>query len=336
MQQKPIFIIDCFVQSFELEQKLISCLDRLKEVGADTMLITNTAVDKQITARCNYVVYDSENRLFEEMQADDIILYKLYDNLEIHEIVSGVQKHGLSVVRNLSKAARIAEIYGYTHFHRIEVDDLMGPESVASMLRVPSIVEMEGKSGLFFFNQNDISFHYMYCSIETYLRDIPQIETQEDYTDYLRDRMRSESYKNVEDFFKHALESSNSDVVKIDGQEMNTFFPDTTWNTETSQSNLPGKHRGCTTGFYRTIRGESETGDWTVLSYNYTDREVHREISTQMPDGSILRFSHSLYGKGFWQYNIVPNSAVQISVYEKGELIYTCSPIGTKSYVVIK
>ena len=51
--------------------------------------------------------------------------------------------------------------------------------------------------------------------------------------------------------------------------------------------------------------------------------------------GNYLEISHTLYGKGYWQYNIVPNNAISMDVYENGELIYTDSTFGKKSYVVI-
>lgn len=336
METKPIFIIDCFVQSTSIEQKLINCLATLKRNGQDTMLITNTPVEKHVAELCKYLIYDSENHLFDEMPSDPISLYKLYQNFEIHEFIPGVQRHGLSVLRNLGKATKIAKLYGYTHFHRIEVDDLMGTESMNKILKIPEEVEGMNKKGLFIFNQSDISFHYMYCSIDTFLEDIPQIEHQEQYVAYLSGEMQSERYRNVEDFFRHALDQKNSDVIRVDGTQLGEYFPDTLWNTETSQSNISEKHRGCTTGFYRTYRGGTETGEWTILSYNYSERNLDRKIRVDLSDGSGFEIKHSLFGKGYWQYNIVPANAEKLHVYEEDELIYTCSSSNTGSYVVLR
>jgi hypothetical protein len=212
----------------------------------------------------------------------------------------------------------------------------MGPESIKRMLSIPQEVEEHGKKGLFFFNETDISFHYMYCSIDTMLSDIPQIERQEDYVSYLRDEMNSDRYKNVEEFFRHVLDTKNSEVLRVSGQEMNEYFPDTIWNTETSQSNLPVKHRGCTTGFYKTYRGDKENAEWTILSYNYTERNVERKIHVNLKDGHGFEIKHTLYGKEYWQYNIVPANAETIYVYEEDELIYSCSSSDAESYVIIK
>lgn len=332
----PIFIIDCFVQSEALQEKLDQRINEIKIRGGKVMLISNTSIPKETIESLDLYLYDKENRLFSDIPSDDIILYKLYQNIEIYEFTPGMQRHGLSVLRNLGKAARIAKAYGYTHFHRIEVDDLMGPESMDLIMRIPEKVEELGKKGFLFFNDTDVSFHYMYFSIDTFISDVPEIETQQDYIDYLKNQMNSEKYKNVEDFLKHVLDVKGTDVIREDGKNTHSYFPDTIWNTETSQSNLSSKHNGCTTGFYRTNRNGIETDEFTILSFNYNNDIRERNMIIKDDTGNYLELSHTLHGKGYWQYNILPKNVISMDVYENGELIYTDSPFDKKSYVVIR
>jgi hypothetical protein len=335
LEIKPIFIIDCFVQSDTIQEKLDKRINEIKIRGGKVMLISNTPVPKETIEALDLYLYDKENRLFSDMPSDDIVLYKLFQEIEIYEFTPGVQRHGLSVLRNLGKAVRIAKAYGYTHFHRIEVDDMMGTESMNMMMSIPESVEELGKKGLLFFNETDVSFHYMYFSIDSFISDIPEIETQQDYTDYLKNQMNSDRYKNVEDFLRHTIDNKGTNIIREDGNNMQKYFIDTIWNTETSQSNLPSTHNGCTTGFYRTNRNGIDTGEFTILSYNYKDEKRERSMTIKDDSGNSLEISHTLYGKGYWQYNIVPNNAISMDVYENGELIYTDSTFGKKSYVVI-
>ena len=175
--KKSIVIIDCFVHSKKVEEKLKNCVENLKKYNQDILLMSNSIISEEVLNFVDYYIYDKENRLFSDgdYKADPITLYKIYDNIEIYEVVSGVQRHGLSVMRNLFKAIKIAKEYGYTHFHRVEVDDIMGEISLDNMTLAPRL----GVDGLFYFNENDISFHYMYCSIDYFINNIREINKEE-------------------------------------------------------------------------------------------------------------------------------------------------------------
>ena len=274
MKQRPIAIIDCFVQSKSVESKLESCLDRLKNIGIRTMLVTNTPVSKETTEKLDHLLYDRENRLFDDrMNAKHISLIKNIQGMRVIEVVKGVQRHGLSVLRNLTMALRTAKAYGYTHFHRLEVDDLMGEASMRFLTEVPKLVENHEKSGLFFTNDNElesnISFHYMYCEIDLFLEHVHTVETQEDYQEYLLKEMGTDSFMNVEEFVRHNINKVIDRLVTIPGERMGMFFTDTIWNTETSQSNLESKYLNCTTRVYRTLHRGLETEYNILLTYNY-------------------------------------------------------------------
>jgi hypothetical protein len=329
MSIRPIFIIDCFAQTERLEEKLHERVRLLKEKGADVMLISNTPVGKETISLLNYYVYDAENHLFnEDLKAVDIKLFHSIGNITFYEVLTGVQRHGLSVMRNLFKSLKILREYGYTHFHRLEVDDIMGEQSLKNMFSVPELVERNGKKGMFFFNDNDresnISFHYMYCEINHFLTNVMNIETQEDYMCYLREEMQTDNFRNVEEFVRNNLNVNSHRLITYNGSDMNNHFPDTIWNTEISQSNLSHRFRGCTTRIYRVLHeGREQMDHWMVITYNYSDKMKRRSIEL-ITDGRVVgELNHQAESLGFWACNKVPRGVDTIRVMEGMEELYT-------------
>lgn len=326
--QKTIVIIDCFVQSQSLEEKLISCVRRLKSKGLKIMLVTNTPVEREIVAELDHLLFDSENRLFDDtMEAKHISLIKTLNGMRVVEVVKGVQRHGLSVLRNLKMALKMADAYGYTHFHRVEVDDLMGEASIDFVSRVPQIVSENGKRGMFFLNDNseesNISFHYMYCEIKLFLESVVQVETQGDYQEYLLNQMGADTFRNVEEFVRHNIDRVVDQLQTYPGFEMQLYFPDTMWNTETSQSNLESKYQSCTTRLYRTIHNGLETDFNILLTYNYGNVERSRQINLLRNGEVVGILNHYVKDIGWWQTNHVSKDVDSIAVLENGEEIYT-------------
>lgn len=335
-QDKSIVIIDCYVHSSRVENKLHNCIKNLKKHKQDVLLISNKVIKEEILNLVDYYVYDKENRLFSDgnYNADPITLYKIYDNIEIYEVVSGVQRHGLSVMRNLFKAIKIAKEYGYTHFHRVEVDDIMGEISLDTISLIPRL----GVDGVFYFNENDISFHYMYCSIDYFLQNVREINEEQDYYDYLKNEMNSDSFRNVEEFVRHNLDKADlTNVKKPSGSNMKKEFPDTIWNTEVSSSNLDSKYKNCTTRLYRVFDTEGNQKDsLAVLSYNYSESICTRRIEIVYNSGMIKEVYHIMDGKGFWSYDLVPNLIEKILVFEGDELLYFETAENVQSHILLK
>lgn len=340
---KEIVIIDCFVHSESVRAKLETKVKDLKRFGFDIMLVSNTPIDKDIVENVDYYLYDSENLLFssDKFPAEPLILYKILDDIEIYEFTTGVQRHGLSVMRNLFKSLKLAKEYGYTHFHRVEVDDIMGNDSLDTMTLVHRITD-----GVFFFNEKDISFHYMYCSIDFFLENVREINTDQDYYDYLQNDMNSNTFRNVEEFVRHNLDKINlasANIKTPSGSEMNKEFPDTTWNTEVSSSNLDTKYQNCTTRIYKVYRnedGNNEEKDWvSILTYNYSEKDITRNIEVVLEDGNVEMVKHLVPGKGCWAYSSHPKNISKILVYDVSQspsLLYTEENKNVESYIVLK
>jgi glycosyltransferase involved in cell wall biosynthesis len=250
---KTISIIDCFVHDSKVESNLIECINRLKLNGHDVFLISNTSIRKDILEAVDYHFYDSRNQLFKKDYpgVNDVDFWSNQGHFTVHNLKSGLQKHGLSVLINLFNALDIAKNIGYTHFQRFETDDLYGSESMKWISNVPELVITQGKNGLFYLNESnhpkDASFHYFFCEIEHFLNVMPRISKEEDYEDYLISNQGSREFKIVEAYIYDNLDK-NSVLVREGNNQMKKDFSDTIWNTVVSASNLPTKYNGCLSG----------------------------------------------------------------------------------------
>jgi hypothetical protein len=271
------------------------------------------------------------------LDIDSHLNWKINDSLEIYEILPGLQRHGLSVMINLFRAIKFCEELGYTHFQRIEVDALMGEESINFMKKVPFLCEEENKKCLFYFNEDDVSFHYFFSEIKYFLENINEIKTENDYIKYINENFGERKFKIVEQYLKHNLDKSISNVYSKNNEQMIKDFPDTEWNTETSESNIQNVYNGCTTELYKVLNSSREELDnLAILSYNYRDLEVKRKIVIYKNDGEIEVINHHLITKNSWTYNLCPKNIEKIEIYENDELSFEKINNKIESYIILK
>jgi hypothetical protein len=281
-------------------------------------------------------MYDSNDRLFQDIFEDvkDVNLWKIMDGFKVNEHTSGLQKHGLSVMVNFFNAVKMAKSLGYTHFQRMEADDLFGEKSRQWICQVPELVLREGKKGLYYYNntpsveQEDVSFHYQFCEIELFLKSVTHIEKQQDYYDYLVREFNRPKFIIVEEFLYRELKRNCWDELLIRYTEDQSLdFSDTHWNTEISISNMNEKYRGCSTRLYKhwgMMENEEhyDRGGRIVFTYNYTENTVERVIEVVGMDDSIHTLRHVVYGKRGWSYNIIDWEFKAIRVYQNDEFLY--------------
>jgi len=325
---KTISIIDCFVHDAKVESNLIACINRLKLNGQDVLLVSNTSIKKEILDMVDYHFYDSRNQLFKKDYpgVSDVDFWSNQGHFTVHNLKSGLQKHGLSVLVNLFNALDIAKNLGYTHFQRFETDDLYGAESMKWISGVPELVITQDKKGLFYLNESnypkDASFHYFFCGIDHFMKIMPRISKEEDYEDYLMNLQGSRDFKIVEAYIYDNLDKG-SVLIREGNIEMKSDFPDTTWNTVVSVSNLPTKYKGCISGIYRKLDNAGNHTGYCLYSQNYLDNEVTRKIVVHTPDSEDAVIYHKLVGRDSWWLNDVEGEPAHIDVYEGDLMIYS-------------
>ena len=200
------------------------------------------------------------------------------------------------------------------------------------MKNVPKTVDKNNKSALFYFNHNDVSFHYMFSEINFFLNNVYRITDENSYKNYLKTNGFGNEFKPVEVYLHHNLIKTNSNqiLIKNGEEEMNKDFPNTTWNSETSQSTLPDYFEGCTTKIYNV----KDQNNFVVLSYNYTSKLIHRKIIVELENSEEIIY-HKLEKSNSWSYHMFDRPIQKIKVYNSlnDELLYEMENKNIHSYI---
>ena len=327
-KSKTISIIDCFVHDVKVESNLIACINRLKSNEQDVFLVSNTSIRKEIVDIVDYHFYDSRNQLFKKDYpgVKDVDFWSNQGHFTVHNLKSGLQKHGLSVLVNLFNALDIAKNIGYTHFQRFETDDLYGVKSMEWISQIPEMVITNGKKGLFYLNESnypkDASFHYFFCEIDHFLKTMPRISKEEDYENYLINLQGTRDFKIVEAYLYDNLDK-DSVLIREGNTEMKSDFTDTVWNTVVSASNLPTKYEGCLSGIYRILNKDGAHSGYCLYSHNYLDTEISRKIVVHTDSSENTVIHHKLVGRNSWWINDLIGTPTHIDVYEEDLIVYS-------------
>jgi glycosyltransferase involved in cell wall biosynthesis len=327
-KSKTISIIDCFVHDVKVESNLIECINKLKSNEQDVFLVSNTSIRKEILDMVDYHFYDSRNQLFKKDYpgVKDVDFWSNQGHFTVHNLKSGLQKHGLSVLVNLFNALDIAKNIGYTHFQRFETDDLYGVRSMEWISQIPEMVITNGKKGLFYLNESnypkDASFHYFFCEIDHFMKTMPRISKEEDYENYLINLQGTRDFKIVEAYLYDNLDK-DSVLIREGNTEMKSDFTDTVWNTVVSASNLPTKYKGCLSGIYRILDKDGAHSGYCLYSHNYLDNEVTRKIVVHTDDSENTVIHHKLVGRNSWWLNDLIGTPTHIDVFEDEFIVYS-------------
>jgi glycosyltransferase involved in cell wall biosynthesis len=333
-KMKTLTIVDSFIHNESVENKLSNFLDLLNVNNHEVLLISNTTIPEYIQKKAKYCIYNNNNTLFNDEydNVSSIVLWKHMKGFRINEVTDGLQRHGLSVMINIFDSLNLAKSLGYDYFQRFEIDAIHGPEAMNFVNNIPLMLQENDKEGLFYVNHyadsSDFSFHYFFCNIDLFLKNVRTVKSEKDYQDYLYEKFNSKKFMNVEEYIYDNFEKGGFEGIMIKpSSEQRIDFPDTLWNTETSMSNIDEKYRGTTTKFYK-IRRESDgvfedTGEYLVLTYNYVTEEKNRYIKLFAGYNVVQEITQSVSGKGSWTYNPVNNNVTHMEIYENDELLFT-------------
>lgn len=335
---KTITIVDSYISNNSVLLKLKKSLENLKSNGHKILLVSNTVPPEDVIKSVDYFLYNHENKLFSQNFEDVNYcdLWKAFPNIVIHEISEEFQKHGLSVLSNLFNCLDLAKSLGFTHFQRIEVDDLYSQEGYEFMNTVPQLCETQNKKSLFYVNEGkDVSFHYFFSEIDLFIKNFPRITDEQSYRDYLKSSNHGSSFRPVEVYLYDNLKNINIQdvIIKEGSEEMNNDFNGTIWNTESSQASLHEKYEGCTTKIYR-VNGSDNLA---VVSYNYNNYPVDRKILVVSEDNEET-INHKLDYFDAWVYNIFKSNLKKIVVYgnKDNRLLYEIENKKVYDYIELK
>jgi hypothetical protein len=335
MNPKPIFIIDCFVHSESIREKLLSRMSSLKSRGHEILLITNTKIkDPEIIEKLDYLIYVEKNNLFSKEYTgySAIDYWASHDYFTVHTIELGKQRHGLSVLINMWASVNFINSLGYTHFHRLEVDAQISEAGFDFISSVNDRMKNNEVDGVLYANRNqdnqyigNFSFQYMSCDVKTFLENFPPMRNEEDYEKFLINRNGNLNFVIAEDFLYNVLRGKTSDKIIIkDGiSDMSLDFPDTQWNTSTTPS-MDNNLGGFISGIYDKLDSSGNFMGLCVYSKNTSGESTGARIKVINEDDSFFYIEHSLGWQSCWSYNDIPSASKAIEIYSlDGRLVST-------------
>jgi FkbM family methyltransferase len=296
-EPKPIIILDAFFHDSNVLTQLKKYLSFIKKLDIPLMLVTNSEFDSSLTKEFDYILYDSNNRLFEKDYNRHESVNFWFSNSYHHISIAseGLQKHGLSVLSNLYHSTNLAKSLGYTHFYRIEYDCFI--EDLKAVKDIINQVKIQNKKGYGYVNENKFfSFQIFYMELEYFTQNFPQINTEEDYINLIA-LWANANWLSAEEFMMEMIKNSQGGVDNIilkNAPFMYTDFGNCLWNTVTTPIESSQIQNGYVAAPFQIPTDNSKIAliTWNISTENF--REAYYEIT--LPNKEIINFTHKIEG----------------------------------------
>jgi len=316
---KSLLILDAFITE-EMDEKLLNnFIDSSKSIGDDILLISNTKVSKETQEKVNYFFYDKRNQLFvEDYNFNDFVSYFTnHGAFTVSNIFSHPQPHGLSVLINLFRGVKLAKELGYTHFYKMEYDAILGEETKTKIQEMNNSCESNNKKGVFFIekdNKNGISAepHYFFCEIDFFIDNFWNINSEQDYIDYLTHENNNRDFITMEYFIYRNLIKSKIDEIYI-YENMREVFSDTYLNSKHTKVYYDEKYNNCFTRFYLIRDNPDNIAIYSINKKNIPD---FRKIVVIFNDGTQTELYQEFPTYNTWVYHLVKNDIEKMMIYD--------------------
>lgn len=315
VMDKEIIIIDAFITNKVNEDKLSKFIDKIKETNLPILLVSNTTIEKYILDKVNYYIYDSNNRLFDDVfeEYENFILWNIIGDIKFNTVHKHKQKHGLSVMVNLFNTLNYIESLGFKYFHRIEYDTILGDKTIEKIKNIKDNILNEKFKGYFILNHNKKThgFQYFFSEINEFYKIVPKIKNQSDYIDIIKKYYNTNKFVTVEQLMYLLLKDNNNLKFGLND------FDDSVWNTVNSDVHLEKEDKNCITNIYKG------TGRYIVMSKNNKEVRTNRVIKIYKNNALTLKLQHDLKGINAYTYNFIENNFDRVDVVENNDIIKT-------------
>jgi hypothetical protein len=122
---KTLFIIDTYPSTPRQVDILNQCIDAVKDLDADVMIVSHLPIDSATSEKVDYVIYDRDNSFLPSQYTPFFFFYT--DIFDLSIFTSG---HSLPICRNLKNALMFAKGLGYQRFVFTECDVIFHPKDL--------------------------------------------------------------------------------------------------------------------------------------------------------------------------------------------------------------
>jgi len=241
MINKPIIVLDCFLDDVDKEKIFLQNLEQFKKLSTPILLITNSPMSREIQEKVNYLIYDKENILFKGEYFYDLSFFHVVESDKFSFIIDFwyKQEHGLSVLCNLTKTMNFAKKLGFTKFVHFEWDYFIHDADLTKIKQTIVDFVENNKMAFLVKNGKQISFHFWMIDIDYWQNEFPQILKEEDYKNYLKIIKKNNLFQKVEDIFYIVFERFfyTEDYLELN-EFKNQFITESKLNLSVSDFNF--------------------------------------------------------------------------------------------------
>jgi hypothetical protein len=148
MNKKNIIIIGTYPNHPSKMEMLRECIERVKPLGYDILLVSHYPLPTDIQEMVDYVIYDKENvKIYDSCPeytfGVDEFVVKKYNN-------GTTGGHALAVVKNINNGINFVNYLKYEFFFYMECDNLFGPDDLLKIEILKSSMFLDNKKMILF------------------------------------------------------------------------------------------------------------------------------------------------------------------------------------------
>lgn len=281
---KAIIILDAFLYSQERIELFEKVLKKIKQIDLPILLISNETVSHNIQKEVDYFIYDKSNILFEH----DYDSYPFCNNFlktnyfiwEQH--IDTKQKHGLSVLCNLTKSCDFAIKQGFNKFIRFEWDFLIHDDDLHKIKNlIHSFINSDQKA-FFILNpsnqqgEKELPYYFWMIDFDFWNQKFPKITKETDYQNFLFNKTNNKNFVIVERFSYFVFEDSFNEMTLITEEIFKeTIAPNSSIDAiATDTTFLPPSELGVNRGLTKVWKNGGYTGELIFMTSNRMNKNI--------------------------------------------------------------
>lgn len=322
----PVIIIDAFFHNENCLNTFKKHLSLIKNLNIPIMLVTNSKFEQSLINEVDYILYDSNNRLFsKEYSTDDKVFLWYKDSVKYFSVSDKItQKHGLSVLSNLYHSTNLAKSLGFTHFFRFEYDSYF--YNLDKIKDIINIVKEKNKKGFTYVNEERyVSFQLWYFELEYFTNMLPKLNNENDYNNIKSNLGFSEDYfLMAEEFIFNLIKHDEQNLLVKEAHEIYQDFPNASWNSIISPAESSKIKDGFISSIFKVgykVDGIEEQyspineNKFAVITWNCSSSNENESfISIKTKDNFIESIHHTVSKDNNYEMNVFDLGDLDIEI----------------------
>lgn len=311
-----LIIIDSYPNTIEGEDILDNCVNQLKKINKDILLVTHYPVKRETQQLVDYFIYDKNNPLLDE----SMLYWYGNDNFYLQTSAFGLGSASFAILLSIQNAVCLAKHLGKKMFYFFEYDCLISDKDLQNIDLIKNEVYKRGKMGHIQIDTHGVDIKnkgvctiFFMFEVDFFLKNFAILANCEEYKKFIKNGITLEFY------FYQILSKNFSQLYIKEKSFLKEIFPNSRLNISTNQSShfidvLPEKKSR--KPILTITNPKSDVRDYKIL-FLKNDNNINEVEVSMMLNG--------------YYYNYIPQEVKNIKVFNKKnsnyQLVYNKNPI---------